>query len=405
MRKVVGFLGKALVALALIASVGIAIRQAHFAFERGAAMEPSLRGERWHREALTSFSELFPTRTIARGGAVSALPRAQIDLAALPVRGMSGTLALEEALAANRTRGLVVLHAGNLVYERYYDGADSGTRFTSFSVAKSVVATLVGLALGEGRIPDLDQTLGALVPGLSDSAYRDVPVRDALRMSSGIDFDESYGGLGGSDVDRYFILSVIGQLLPSDFLARRYPRSHPTGTRFNYNTAETQVLAHLVRERTGRTLSAYLEAKLWKPLGMEHDASWVLDRPGPEGVEMAGCCLNAALRDWARIGRLHALDGVWQGRRILPEGWVAEATRAQPGSAAAQAGYGYQWWLRPQGAFAAEGVFGQFIFVDPARDLVIAKASAWPLAWSQEYEEQAFSIFDAIAARFTKDRS
>jgi CubicO group peptidase (beta-lactamase class C family) len=138
---------------------------------------------------------------------------------------------------------------------------------------------------------------------------------------------------------------------------------------------------------------------------MEHDATWILDREGADGMEMAGCCLNAALRDWARLGQLMLEDGLWRGSRILPRGWVAEATvpdspqlafgRADPPSTS---GYQYQWWARPDGSFAAEGVYGQFIYVSPAPDVVIAKASVWPEAWDFALEREAFAAFEAIAA-------
>ena len=126
---------------------------------------------------------------------------------------------------------------------------------------------------------------------------------------------------------------------------------------------------------------------------MEHDATIVLDRPGPEGIELAGCCLNASLRDWARFGQLYLQDGVWQGKRLLPEGWVARATSSDGD---ANAFYRYQWWLFGEGRYAAEGVHGQFIFVDPAHDLVIAKTSFWPTAWDEALAEEAIAAFGAI---------
>ena len=211
-------------------------------------------------------------------------------------------------------------------------------------------------------------------------------------MRSGVAFTEVYTD-GVSDIATFMRGSVIEQGVSADAIAASFPRGAEPGTVFNYNTAETQILGMLVREVTGKSHAGYLEEKLWRPLGMEHDATIVLDRPGPDGIEMAGCCLNASLRDWARFGQLHLQDGVWEGKRLLPDGWVARAT-SQDGDS--ESFYRYQWWLFGEGRYAAEGVHGQFIFVDPARDLVVAKASFWPVAWDEALAEEAVAAFDAI---------
>ncbi len=389
------------VGIALILAGGVtALGWAHFreGLARGASMDPAIRGADWHRDALRSMTEFFPSRTVSRGGPVSELPAAAIDLDTLPIAINGVELPLTQRLADNRTQGIVVLHRGRIVYERYWNGADATSRFTSFSTAKSFTATLVGIALGEGRIASLDDPLTHYLPELVDTGYDGVTIRQALRMASGVSFDETYGRLGGSDVDRFMVFSLVLNLAGADRLAVRYPRDHAPGSHFNYNTAETQVLGRLVRAATGETLASSLERMLWRPLGMEHDAAWLLDRAGPAGVEVAGCCLNAALRDWARFGLLHARGGVWQGRRILPEGWVAEATGRTPTHEPSPLDhYQYQWWIRADGSYAAEGVYGQLIWIDPLRDVVIAKASAWPIAWDDAFEQEAFATLAAIA--------
>jgi CubicO group peptidase (beta-lactamase class C family) len=235
-----------------------------------------------------------------------------------------------------------------------------------------------------------------------------VTIDQALRMSSGVAFNEVYSE-GTSDVASFMRSSVIEQRESADVLAAAFPRAAPAGSIFNYSTAETQILGLLLRSVTGSSHAAYLEEKLWRPLGMEHDATIVLDRPGPAGVEMAGCCLNAALRDWARFGQLYLQDGVWRGQRILPEGWVARATSARDAperdSPSTEAHYRYQWWLFDADRFAAEGVYGQFIFVDPAHQLVVAKASFWPTAWDDALAVEAVEVYGALGRHLAGEAS
>lgn len=358
---------------------------------------------------LQHMAELYPTRTIARGGPIHALPPADRPLLpdGLTFRVGERTTGFDEAFAHGRVAGLVVLHEGKLVYERYALGADASTRFTSWSVAKSFTSTLVGLALGEGLVSSLDEPIERYVPEAKGTGYEGVAIRQALQMSSGVRFREVYTD-GGSDVVEFVTQSMVLNRARANALAIDFPRAHPPGTVFNYNTAETQVLGEVLRNATGRSPSAYLEEKLWRRLGMEHDATWVLDREGPAGMEMTGCCLNMTLRDEARFGQLFLQDGTWEGERVLPAGWVARATVPEPGAAhlhfpvredglPAERGYGYQWWWLGDGAYAAEGVRGQFIWVDPKRRVVIARASAWPVDWDDELGAEAFAEFTRIA--------
>ncbi len=382
---------------ALAYSTTVALRYIEQALDRGGYFDPNIRGADWHREGQRAMSEALPTRTVSRGGPISALPESSRDLEAVTYEYDGSRHAFSEFLARNHTQGIVVLHRGALVFEKYFEDADDGSRFTSWSVAKSFTATLVGIALAEGRIRSLDDTLEQYVPALRETAYAGVTIDQALRMRSGVAFTEEYTD-GGSDIATYMQSSVIEQFGSADLLAAGFPRAADPGSVFNYNTAETQILGWLVREVTQQSHSAYLEEKLWRPLGMEHDAAIVLDRPGPDGVEMAGCCLNASLRDWARLGQLYLQNGLWRGKRLLAEDWVARSTSPD---AEGDAFYGYQWWLLGEGRYSAQGVHGQFIFVDPAHDLVVAKSSVWPVAWDEELADEAIAAFDAIGRHLT----
>ncbi len=391
---------RALVALLPVAALlsGCFLARVPLALERQRQWEEN---QTWMFQHM---SELFPSRTISRGGAVSGFGRAPAPLEELRFELDGRRIDFETFWTENQTAGLVVVHGGKIVYERYDLGADETTRFTSWSVAKSFTSTLVGLALGEGHIASLNDPLDRYLPEVAGTGYEGVTVGQALQMSSGVRFSEVYTPGGRSDVADFMSDSMFLNRTPANERAIDFPRAHEPGTVFNYNTAETQVLAWLVQRATGRSPSSYLQEKLWSRLGMEHDAAWLLDREGGDGMEMGGCCLNMALRDQARLGLLFLQDGVWQGERLLPEGWVRRAT--VPGEAHlrwgaetpyAEHGYQFQWWSIGTGAFSAEGVHGQFIYVDPEHDLVIAKASSWPEAWTDEHGAMAFAAFDAIA--------
>lgn len=395
-RWLVVLLGVAL-AGAFAYSTLVALRYVEQALDRGGYFDPNVRDALWHRNGQRTLSEAFPTRTVSRGGPIAMLPESPRDLEGVAYEHDGQRHTFAEFLDRNHTQGIVVLHRGAVAFERYFGTADDGSRFTSWSVNKSFTATLVGMALAEGKIRSLDDTLEDYIPALRGTSYEGVTIDQALRMRSGVAFSEEYTE-GGSDIAEYMRYSVIEQFASADELAAAYPRAADPGSVFNYNTAETQILGWLVREATQKSHSAYLEEKLWRPLGMEHDAAIVLDRPGPDGVEMAGCCLNASLRDWARFGQLHLQNGVWRGERLLAEDWVARATSP---SAAGDTFYGYQWWLFGESRYSAQGVHGQFIFVNPAHDLVIAKASVWPVAWDEALADEAIAAFDAVGRHLT----
>ena len=218
-------------------------------------------------------------------------------------------------------------------------------------------------------------------------------------MSSGVMFTEEYDE---AEVDLWvFIRDWVSSGKANEYLTTRTKQAYLPGEKFNYNTSETQVLGWLIERLTGKSVSQYLEEKIWQPAGMEADAFWLTDRPG--GMEAAGFGVNARLRDYARFGILHANDGVINGKRILPEGWVSEATTPSNKPVMNGAlydgyplGYQYQWWTFPDGSFEAQGVFGQFIFVNREENLVIATTSAWPEAWVLNKELEFYALVEAV---------
>jgi CubicO group peptidase (beta-lactamase class C family) len=269
---------------------------------------------------------------------------------------------------------------------------------TSWSVAKSFVSILVGIAHDEGRIGDLASTLATYAPSLSGSDYGRVSLHDALTMSSGIAFSEVYGD-PMSDVHTMFAHIFYLQESVGHYLASRSREAAP-GARFHYASADTLALGLSLRGAVKKPLAEYLEEKLWKPLGMEYDASW--NAESDTGMELAFCCLNVRARDYAKIGRLMARGGDWDGKRILSETWVRDSTRPEeprtPGRLPRHPwGYQYQWWAPgPPGVFMAAGVWGQFIYVDSQRQVVIVKTSVDP-----DFErtgDASVAMFEAIAA-------
>ena len=354
-------------------------------------------------QGFRTMSELFPSRTISRGERVSMLEESPRDFSSLSFRAGGKDYRFADLLEPNKTQGLLILHRGRIAYEAYFGDAHAGSRFTSWSVAKSFNSTLVGLAIGDGLIDDVNDQLAKYIPELKGTAYDGVTIRQALQMSSGVEFTEIYDGDEEADVTRFMGYSMFANLEPANQIAASFPRGYEPGTRFNYNTAESQILGWLVATVNGMHPAHILQQRIWQPLGMSHDATWNLDQYGATGSEMGGCCINAALRDYARFGQLFLQDGVWEGERILPEDWVREATVPDSehlrfgDSPEASTGYQYQWWRLGDDAFAAEGVHWQFIYVNPGAEVVIAKASTWENAWPDDMAHPAIAGFHAVS--------
>ena len=282
-------------------------------------------------------------------------------------------LDVDAYMAGQRSAALLIVHDGKLRLERYGLGFDSGGRWTSFSVAKSVTSMLVGAALRDGHIRSMDDKVSDYIRPMKGSAYDDVSIRQLLTMTSGIRWSEDYAD-PASDVARFNNHEPEPGVDALVSYLRRLPREAPPGTRWHYSTGETNLVGILVSEATGKPLSQYLSEKIWMPAGMEQQATWILSR---SGREISGCCIQAATRDFARFG-LFILNGARAGgQSIVPDGWLQDATSERTGIGRPGRGYGYQWWTYADGSFAARGIFGQGIFIDPKRKLVIASNANW----------------------------
>lgn len=283
---------------------------------------------------------------------------------------------VDEYMASQRAAGLVIVQDGKVRFERYGLGFDAGGRWTSFSVAKSFTSTLVGAALKDGAIRSLDDKVSQYIPDLKGSAYDDVTVAQLLTMSSGVRWNEDYED-PKADVALFNNAAPEAGMDATVSYMRKLPRAHPPGTVWHYNTGETNLIGVLVSSAVKKPLAQYLEEKIWKPAGMEARATWLL---GKTGHEIAGCCLQAATRDFARMGLLVLANGTAGGQQIVPPDWFAAATHKQKDIGEPGKGYGYQWWTYDDGTVAAQGIFGQGIFIDPKRRLVIASNANWTRA-------------------------
>jgi len=315
--------------------------------------------------ALDRLSFLAKSRAIPAGPTARPLP---------PGKPLALPFDVAGYMAGQRSAGLVILHDGQLRLERYGLGFDAQGRWTSFSVAKSMTSTLVGAAVRDGAIRSMDDKVSDYLPAMKGSAYDDVSIRQLLTMTSGVKWNEDYAD-PNADVAKFNnhrpepgVDALVSYL-------RKLPREVPAGTRWHYSTGETNLVGLLVSAATKRPLADYLAEKVWGPAGMEQSATWILSKTGQE---ISGCCIQAATRDFARFG-LFILDGArgTDGRPVLPEGWLAEATTGRTGIGEPGRSYGYQWWTYDDGTFAARGIFGQGIFIDPKRKLVIASNANW----------------------------
>jgi len=319
--------------------------------------------------------QIFAGRFVRRATTPSRLARAASEpTLRYDYEGKSFTV--DDYLARHPVTGFLIARDDTILVERYQYARNDQHRLTSWSMAKTVTAMLIGIAIAEGSIRSVDDRADAYVPDLAGTEYGSTSLRHLLQMSSGVRFLEEYSGR--DDVmqlarDTFARVGTGGV----DAVRKFNERVRPSGTRFYYASVETQVLGLVLTGARGRPVAEYLEQKIWQPMGAEADATWLVDRSGQESTY---CCLNAVLRDYARLGLLLAHDGNWRGRQIIPAAWIADATSKHPnqdhlwpGRATPGFGYGYQTWIFPgeERRFAFLGVRGQRIFVDPKNRLVM----------------------------------
>lgn len=299
-------------------------------------------------------------------------------------------------MSRNPVTGLLIARDDRILFEHYQYGRTDRDRLISQSMVKSIMGVLIGIAISEGAIKSVDDTTETYVPGLKGTEYGATPLRALLHMSSGVEFGEEKDG--GRDLDRLWIDMVRGEKTTVASIAQFNRRIAPPGSRYFYASIEPDVLGLVLHNAINKSASDYLQEKVWQPIGTESDAAWLIDA---QGFEVAHFAFNAVLRDYARLGRLLAHDGAWNGKQIIPAQWMIDATTVRPsdayllpGKAMPTFGYGYLLWLLPgaRRQFALVGAFGQRICVDPASKLVMVQTAVennpevWRL-WSDVVEK------------------
>lgn len=287
----------------------------------------------------------------------------------------------QDFLADSGTTGILVIKDGVIRYEEYFRGSAEDKQHISWSMGKSFVSALFGIAIDEGHIRSIEEKVTDYVPELKGSGYDGVRIKDVLQMSSGVKFNEDYGDFH-SDINRFSRAVAFGSSL-DDFSASLVREKEP-GTYNHYVSIDTQVLGMILDRALDVSLTEYLRVKIWEPLGMEHPAYWLKD---DFEMELALGGLNVTLRDYAKFGWLYLNNGQWQGQQLVPAHWVKDSVtpdaphlmpgRDNPNSSSSN-GYGYQWWipLDAEDEFLAQGIYHQYIYIDPDQNLVVVKTSA-----------------------------
>ena len=272
----------------------------------------------------------------------------------------------DKFLEDNKTVAFLIIKNDTIQYEKYFEGYDKERIVPSFSMAKSVTSILIGCAIDDGLIKSIDEPITNYIPELKKNGFDQVTIKHLLQMTSGINFNESYINPFGDAASFYYGLNLRKEI------GKMKLKAEP-GKKFEYVSGNTQLLG-LILERSlkEKTITSYLQDKLWTPLEMEYDASWSIDRK-KNGLEKTFCCLNARARDFAKIGRLYKNKGNWNGKQIVSQKWVEESTKFDTSDGSVSF-YQYQWWLpTPNEDFMAQGILGQFIYVNPAKDLIVVR--------------------------------
>jgi CubicO group peptidase (beta-lactamase class C family) len=343
------------------------------------------------------YDALFPTEIVAKA-AIPSPWRRSAGPWELAYTWRNGHYTLQDYLARNPATGLLIARGDSILFEQYQYGRTDADRLLSNSMAKTILAMLVGIALSEHAIASIDDPASAYVPELAQTELGKTPIRALLHMASGIEFTEIYDGHDDA--------AALGRALyqrdgpgPVAAVARFNTRIAQPDTLFHYAGLNPEVLGLVLTRATGMSLAAYLQSRIWQPMGAEADAKWAVDASG-QGLAYGS--FNAILRDYARFGRLLAQGGVWQGRQIIPRQWIMDATtRPDPALDAtgpAPWGYGYLTWLLPglRHGFALEGVHGQRIFVDPQSGLVLVHTAVRLAPTHNPDDSELFALWNAL---------
>jgi CubicO group peptidase (beta-lactamase class C family) len=356
------------------------------------------------------FDKVHRMRTVAKPATPSVLKRAAEEI--VPVYHYDGRQkVIGDYLDTHPVTGMLIARGDTILFEHYRYARSDQDRLLSNSMAKTITALLVGIAISEGSIRSIDDTAATYVPELAGTEYGATPLRALLHMSSGVAFTETYQpeddiiklhkALLGNDNDSVGAIAALRQF---------NTRTAAPNTRFAYASSETEVLGLVVSRAVHMPLADYLATRIWQKLGAESDAAWAIDHP--TGQEVAYCCFIATLRDWARLGLMLANDGAWNGQQIVPRQWLLDSTlldakTVPPGSylrntIAQSWGYGYQVWLLPgeRRMFLLLGISGQAVFVDPESKLIMVQTAVRKLPVGDPKAPESVALWYAVVAQF-----
>lgn len=365
------------------------------------------------RWSFANFRQLAPTSNVSRGnGLPSALPsveRSDIDGLTFQPMGRSGTMTWAQSLDANYTDAILVMHKGRVVYERYFGVMKPNQPHMAMSVTKSFFGTLGAMLVAEGRL-DANALVGKYIPELKDTAYGDATVRQVLDMTIGVKYSENYADPSAEIWQHVRAGSVLprppgytGATTFYEFL-QTLKKEGEHGQAFAYKTVNSDVLGWLIRRATGQTVGDVLSERVWQRLGSENDASMLIDTVG---TEFAGGGFSPTLRDMARFGEMMRLDGRFNGQQIVPRAVVEDIRNGASRADFAKAGYATlpgwsyrdMWWVShdDHGVYAARGIHGQAIYIDPKAEMVIARFASFPLAANANIDPTTLPAFRAVA--------
>lgn len=371
--------------------------------EKRYPIDPSYRQDLTTRHmvgTVTHLHKLFPTCTVQPSDKPLVIEKTggTIDFKFKRLLIETSLRAFEES---TDVLGITIFDGQRIVHQRFFSERNADDLMPSFSMAKSLVSMMVGIAVDEGKIRSLDDKVSDYAPRLAQSAYRDSTIRNLLRMSSGVPFSEEYSG--SDDLSRFMksVTAPNGSVIEAIQLTKREARE--PGVRFNYASVETSVLAEVVRAATGVDTCRYFEEKIWKPIGARAVAHWVTDS---KGDVMGHNFFLATQDDFLKLGILLANGGEINGKRVLSTRYLQEATDVtrQPlsfqfGKASQIAGYGYQFWLGSvPGRFAMIGIRGQSMFIDQTTRKVILINSAWDRSVNPINQLGRYNMFEAYVA-------
>jgi CubicO group peptidase (beta-lactamase class C family) len=343
----------------------------------------------------SNMADVIPSMTIARTGPVNEFGQApQVLPDSFQFDGKN--MKMDDFLTLTSTTALVVIKDNDITYENYYQQTGEFDHRISWSMSKSFLSAIFGVAVEEGHIKDINAPVTDYVASLKGSGYDGVTIKNVLQMSSGVYFNEDYQDFN-SDINRFGRVMALGGSF--DEFAASLTSEREQGTYMHYVSLDTHVIGMVLRAATGRSIEDYFNEKLWSKLGTERDAIYITDSTGQPMV-LGG--LNLISRDYARMGKLYRDKGLLNGIQVVPAQWIEDsitpdAPHLMPGkrdTAASKMGYGYQWWIpaTPKQEFMALGIYGQHIYVNREFNVVIVKNSADRQFMDNEYQHSDIAI-------------